>query len=191
MATGTFGALGSRVWPAWMSLPTASTRTFCRMVEVMASAIVPGRVKRTSTCAPGWMRPATPLTSVIVTATARIPGSMVAGMPSAPVRDESASGNQRRIGGHGEQHHLADCFFLGEDRAFREIAREHLDLLQVGLFDGGAREEVARDRVNGGTLFLLRRDGLRVEEPCEERGRDPGAGEQKEDALPIQIMGGT
>ena len=51
--------------------PVEITLTFCRIVDVVASAMEPGRVKMTSTCEPGWIRPATPLTSVTCTLTAR------------------------------------------------------------------------------------------------------------------------
>ena len=68
---GDFGARGSTVWPIATVRPVEITLTFCRIMDVVASAMEPGRVKITSTCEPGWIRPATPLTSVICTLTAR------------------------------------------------------------------------------------------------------------------------
>src|SRR5579883_1986254 len=91
VTTGERGALrasaaaGAEV--AWW--PVASTRTFCRMVDVMASAMVPGRVNSTSTREFGWISPATPEASVMGTATARKPGSMTAAIPSTLFAAES------------------------------------------------------------------------------------------------------
>ena len=71
VTTCDLGARGSTVCPAGVMWPVDSTFTFCRMVAVVASAMEPGRVKITSTREPGWMSPATPVTSVICTDTAR------------------------------------------------------------------------------------------------------------------------
>ena len=60
VATGILVAFGSGSGPP-PRRPMASTRMFCRIVEVTASAMEPGRVNRTSTREPGWIRPATPL----------------------------------------------------------------------------------------------------------------------------------
>jgi hypothetical protein len=74
--------LSTCCFPASSDRPMESTRTFSRIVEVIASAIDPGRVNSTSTREPGCTRPATALVSEIGTDTARWPRSITAATPS-------------------------------------------------------------------------------------------------------------
>src|SRR5579884_236400 len=89
VTTGTVCGLPSA--SCWICCPAASTLTFSKTVFVtVAPPPPPGEpVARTSTIVPGWTNPATPITSLTATETARMPSGITAGRPAPASRGAS------------------------------------------------------------------------------------------------------
>ena len=120
------------------SWPADSTSIFCSRVLRQCAQVVdcrPGVLPeiRTSTCVPGTTKPATPTTSFTRTATARIPGGIIAAIPPpAPfgARRDSMIGSLAKIGrDHAAADDILDLGAGAHRHGARPFGRLHVLLL--------------------------------------------------------------